>query len=227
MTTEAGLSLLESTTLRVTAWRNRHRARREEVLRYVVHFDGATICELEARTKQALDDELAAAAWELAQGLSRPITVDFIAYGADGGEVARLPIRILPAAPVSTATDHTAVISALLKGMEQQQKGMEASQRQLTELMGSVVGLVKGVADLAAAQVQTAHKRAERAESAADVAMETARDATATAADALDSTSRRSRSERLEDMIFDLVGKKAEQVIGVAGNDTTPAAVNE
>ncbi|NBO57157.1 MAG: hypothetical protein EBU84_21750, partial [Actinobacteria bacterium] len=118
-----GLSTVEPLALRVAAWRGRHRAVAARVREYRVEHDGSTVASLAARQSSTLDDELAAAAWELAQGLARPATVDVLALSEEGVEIARLPLRVLPAGAssgVASSGDLKDVVRALLDANHQQ-----------------------------------------------------------------------------------------------------------
>lgn len=198
-----GLALLESTTNRVSAWRRRHRARADEVARYVVTHDGTTVADLDApRTAQGLDDELAAAAWEVAQGLARPATVDVCALAHDGAEVARITIRVQPARtePASGA-DLGAVVKVLLEANQ-------SLARLTTDLVGAVAGQLREVSAITTELARASAARAKAAETEAAKAQETASEALALARDTSSET--RSAQDRGMDLVEHFLRLKLE-----------------
>lgn len=197
---ESGLAMLDSVTARVAAWRRRHRARAGEIQRYQVTFDGAIVADLEARTQQTLDDELGAAAWEIAQGLSRPATCDVIALSSEGVELARLPMRVMPMravdAPTNT-TDMGMVVKTLL----------DANRELMTlckDMVGAVTTQLKEVSSITTELAKSTAKRARDAETEAAAATATALDAVQTISASGD-PAKKDRKERVEDFIEDFV----------------------
>ena len=191
---ESGLSVLEGVTARVTSWRRRHRGKQNEVRSYQVVFDGATLADIEARTAQGLDDELGAAAWEVAQGISRPATVDVIALGENGIEIARLPMRVMPAATAAPpqSADMGTVVKVLLDANQQMMK-------LCTEMVGAVTSQLKVTAEITTELAKSTAKRAVHAEAEAAAATATALDAVSVAKDA--GSEKRDRQERIEDFV--------------------------
>ena len=193
---ESGLAMLESVTARVAAWRRRHRAKSGDVQRYQVVFDGAVIADLETRTPQALDDELGAAAWEIAQGLSRPATCDVIALSAEGVELARLPMRVMPArAADAPSADMGTVVKVLLDNNAQ-------LMAMCKDLIGSVTVQLKEVSAITTELAKSTAKRAREAEAEAATATATALDAVQTVATS--NGGRKEVRERVEDFIEDM-----------------------
>ena len=193
---ESGLAMLESVTARVAAWRRRHRAKSGDVQRYQVVFDGAVIADLETRTPQALDDELGAAAWEIAQGLSRPATCDVIALSAEGVELARLPMRVMPArAADAPSADMGTVVKVLLDNNAQ-------LMAMCKDLIGSVTVQLKEVSAITTELAKSTAKRAREAEAEAATATATALDAVQTVATS--NGGRKEVRERGEDFIEDM-----------------------
>lgn len=201
---ESGLATVEPITMRVAAWRTRHKARATDVKRYTVVYDGATIADIEGRTSQTLNDELAAAAWELAQGIARAVTVDIVALDDAGVEIARLPLRVMPvAATVVTQTDQTAVIKALLENNRDMMSLFK-------EMNGAMVAQLKEVSGMVSTLAKSATHRAVTAEKEAQDATALATDAIATAAAA---TSGRNLSTR--EKVENFLIRAAEQHMGM------------
>ncbi len=195
---ESGLAMLDSVTARVAAWRRRHRARAGEIQRYQVVFDGAVVADLEARTQQTLDDELGAAAWEIAQGLSRPATCDVVALSSEGVELARLPMRVMPMRASDQApqgADMGAVVKVLLDA-NQQMMGL------CKDMMSAVTQQLKEVSNITTELAKSTAKRARDAEAEAATATATALDAVQTATQS--ASSPRGAKERVEDFIEDV-----------------------
>lgn len=200
--------------MRVAAWRGRHRAQAGRVREYRVEHDGSVIASLTARTASTLDDELAAAAWELAQGLSRPATVDVLALSEEGAEVARLPLRVVPAASASSASsgDLRDVVRALLDANHQQQKLM-------VEVLGAVGGQLRDALQLASEATRAAHARAASAEAEAASASAVVREALDLARTA--QTPERGARERGMDLVEGVLRDLARSQLGGGG---APAA---
>lgn len=215
---ESGLAMLDSVTARVAAWRRRHRARAGEIQRYQVLFDGAIVADLEARTQQALDDELGAAAWEIAQGISRPATCDVVALSPEGVELARLPMRVMPMRAVDANTTPTADMGTVVKTL------LDANQQMMklcTEMVGAVTSQLKVTAEITTELARATAKRAVAAESEAASATATALEAVQAIASA-DSPKRDTRA-RVEDFIEDV----ARTHFGVGRKDNDDKAANE
>ena len=195
---ESGLAMLDSVTARVAAWRRRHRARAGEIQRYQVVFDGAVIADLETRTQQALDDELGAAAWEIAQGLARPATCDVIALSPEGVELAKLPMRVMPMRASDQApqgADMGTVVKVLLDNNAQ-------LMAMCKDLIGSVTVQLKEVSAITTELAKSTAKRAREAEAEAATATATALDAVQTVATS--NGGRKEVRERVEDFIEDM-----------------------
>jgi len=190
-----GLATLEPLTARVGLWRRRHRSRADSVRTYQVVYDGACIADFAARTTEALDDELASAAWELAQSIGRPVTAELVALDAEGAELARLPLRVLPA-PSSTRgeMDSAAIVGTLTTANNQLMK-------LVVDVLQSVTEQQKTIAGIATELARVAGKRAATAEQEAAEATSTALDAVATAREASQKREKRTNDERAADLI--------------------------
>lgn len=208
---ESGLSRVESLTGRVATWRARHKARAGSVVAYHVVYDGAVIADIAPRTSTTLDDELGAAAWELAQSVGRPVTADVIALDSAGVEVARLPMRVIPES-AREATDQSAVIAALLTQNRE-------LMRLHTELLGGVVGTVRELSTMTTELARTLGRRAREAEAETATATATVQDALALARE--QSQGPRSREERALDLMESFARMKLG--IGSATATTTEA----
>ncbi len=192
-----GLSTLEPLTARVAGWRRRHRAISQDVKTYQVVFDGAIVATLEARTSAALDDELAAAAWELAQGLSRAATVDLVALDTSGEELGRLPLRILPSAPTSTDGSSQVIRDLMAQNRE--------TMRLCVEMVSAVTKQMQVVSEVTTELARAMGQRALRAETDAVAAVSTVQDALSVARDAGQSP----RTERALSLVEDFIRLKA------------------
>jgi hypothetical protein len=181
MSESHGLATIEPLTSRVGLWRTRHRAQAARIAEYRVEHDGSCVATLAARSSATLDDELAAAAWELAQGVQRPTTVEVLALTAEGAEVARLPLRVLPAssgaAGAASSGDLKDVIKCLLDAHQ-------AQARLLTEVVAAFGSQLRDAINMASELARAAHARAGAAEAEAASASAVVRDALAVARDA-------------------------------------------
>lgn len=193
--------MLDSVTARVAAWRRRHRSRAGDIQRYQVLFDGAIVADLETRTQQALDDELGAAAWEIAQGLSRPATCDVIALSPEGVELARLPMRVMPMRAVDAAPTNTADLGTVVKTLLDANRDLMVLCK---DMVGAVTTQLKEVSSITTELAKSTAKRARDAEAEAATATATALDAVQTIS-ATGDPSRKDRKERVEDFIEDFV----------------------
>jgi hypothetical protein len=215
---ESGLAMLDSVTARVAAWRRRHRSRAGDIQRYQVLFDGAIVADLETRTQQALDDELGAAAWEIAQGLSRPATCDVIALSPEGVELARLPMRVMPMRAVD-ATAPSADMGAVVKVL------LDANQQMMglcKDMMTAVTQQLKEVSNITTELAKSTAKRARDAESEAATATATAIDAVQTIGTA--AAPRRDVKEKIETFIEDMARAHFNVPRVSAENDDDKAA---
>lgn len=212
---ESGLAMLDSVTARVAAWRRRHRARAGEIQRYQVSFDGAVVADLEARTQQTLDDELGAAAWEIAQGLSRPATCDVIALSAEGVELARLPMRVMPMRAVDAPATQGADMATVVKVLLDANKDMMGMCR---DMIGAVTTQLKEVSAITTELARSTAKRATTAEAEAAVATATALDAVQTAANV--EKPKRDTREKVEDIIEDAIRAH----LGISKSEKTEAS---
>lgn len=218
---ESGLAMLDSVTARVAAWRRRHRARAGEIQRYQVLFDGAIVADLETRTQQALDDELGAAAWEIAQGLSRPATCDVVALSPEGVELARLPMRVMPMRAVDAPTN-TADLATVVKTLLDSNRDLMSLCK---DMMGAVTTQLKEVSAITTELAKSTAKRARDAEAEAASATATALDAVQTIGTA--AAPRRDVKEKIETFIEDMARAHFNVPRTRADNDDDEKAANE
>ena len=205
-----GLSTLEPITARVAMWRRRHRARVAHVTAYQVVYDGACIADIEARTTQALDDEIASAAWELAQSIGRPVTADVIAVDGAGVELARMPMRVLPVAPsVPQSMDATQITATLVNANQQ-------LMRLVVDVLGAVTEQQKTFAQITTELARSSGRRAVAAE-------QEAAEATATAMEAVHAIREAgaAQSRTIGDRGLDLVEGFLKERLGLASAPTS------
>jgi len=201
---EHGLTLLEPITARVAMWRQRHRAHARRVQTYRVVYDGSTVAELSAVSASTLDEELAAAAWELAQGLARAVTVDVLAFDAQDVELARMPLRVMPVAPPTAATgDMQSVVKVLLESNQ-------AQGRLILEMCGAFTSQLREASAITAELARGAFARARSAEIETTMAAETVRDALAVARD--NTEPKRTTSDRMADLIEGFIAERRRDI---------------
>ena len=214
--THAGLALVEPLTARVALWRRRHRQHADRAETYRVTYDGSTIAELSAvRSVATLDEELASAAWELAQGVGRAVTVDVLALDAHDHELARMPLRVMPAAAPAPAAagDLQSVVRVLLESHQQQ-------ARLIVDMAAAFTAQLREASAITAELARSASARARVAELEASTAAETVRDAIAVARDA--GEPRRTVGDRALDVFESLVRAKLSE-LGAAPAAPAPA----
>jgi len=200
----AGLALVEPIRARVALWRRRHRQHADRAQTYRVTYDGSTVAELSAvRSIATLDEELASAAWELAQGVGRAVTVDVLALDAHEVELARMPLRVVPAAPPAAAAagDLQSVVRVLLESHQQQ-------ARLIVDMAAAFTAQLREASTITAELARSAASRARNAELEAAGAADTVRDALAVARDAHDREPRRNVGDRALDVFESLVRVK-------------------
>lgn len=194
---------------RVAAWRRGHRNYASPVASYTVFHDGVTVATFPAgQSAEGLNEDLAAATWDVAQGLSRAVTVDLVAYDAGGAELARKALRVLPEAPPKTREeDLGGVVKVLLDAhrdsMQQQREMMTAVVSTLKE----VAGITTELARATATRVKTAEESATQLRDALNEAMATAREVEGVGDLAL--------KQRREEFLMDFL---KEKVLGVGSN---------
>lgn len=208
-----GLATLEPLVQRVGLWRHRHRARASQVVAYQVVYDGAVVAEIEAGSKEALDDELAYAAWDLAQSVGRPVTADVIAMGAGGVELAKLPMRVLPAAPPTPAAGDAVLVKTLLDANRD-------LMRLVVDVLGAVTSQQKTIAEVTTELARSSGRRAVNAEAEAATATATALDALAAAREAA------APARTAGDRGLDLVEAFLRDRMSVGAGGATPDALN-
>lgn len=206
-----GLSMIDTLQNRVAAWRRRSR-NGPAAASFRVVYDGSTIAHLDAvRDRSTLDEELAAAGWELSQNLQRAVTVDVLAFDANEQELSRMQVRITPQISTPVTGDSASVIKVLIEAHQQQSK-------LIIDMLGAVTAQMRESSQIAVELARGANVRVREAEAEAHAATATIRDAIDLARD--NATPRRTPGERGLDILESFIGGKLREI----GAPSSPAA---
>lgn len=218
--TSTGLSTLEPLTLRVQGWRHRIRAQSSRIDHFDVTYDGRTIASLTARTAATLDEELASAAWELAQSIERPVTVEIRAMPLEGDEeIASFQMRVHPSPATAQAPANNGEAKDVIRILVD---ANQAQQKMILDVVSAFTVHMRDAMQMMSDLAQQAHTRARTLETEVAIATETARDAIGVARDSAEP--RRSLTDRGLDLVE---GVLREALTGKSANspaNDTPAA---